>query len=185
MKYLSSTVVFSMAATLSSAAFYSSNYDWYNYFSDPLLPTTGPINFHFGWETPLEYMTTYHAGEGPYYVSNVFTNIDNTMHYEEYGLNFAFIGKAWFMAVLGSENSNTEAYLLRIGYEADLIKNLSPYRQAIWFTNFLSNIAAGNDAEQHLWLGGVYSFNIGQVFVFYEESLQTFYENIFSGVYVT
>jgi len=48
------------------------------------------------WDLPLEYYTFYYAGLGPYHHNEVdipiYPDLDDTMHFEEYGFEFDFYG---------------------------------------------------------------------------------------------
>lgn len=49
---------------------------------------TSTYECYWTYDVPLVYETNYYSGVGPYYDSTIYTSIDNSMHYEEYGFDF-------------------------------------------------------------------------------------------------
>lgn len=65
---------------------------------------------YWTYDVPLIYETNYYSGIGPYYSSNIFTSIDDTMHYEEYGFDFDFYATFEVSIYVGDVASGSDYY---------------------------------------------------------------------------
>lgn len=102
--------------------------------SGSMPATTSATAYQFVWsyDVPLIYETTYYSGIGPYRSTNIFKNIDSSMHYEEYGFDFNFYATATMGIHLGDVKTATDYYYLAVSTEADILK-ITPYKQVTWF----------------------------------------------------
>jgi hypothetical protein len=68
---------------------------------------------NYGYDFELEYYTFYRAGEGPYYGEDnsgtaIYSTMDASFHYEEYGFSVDNWGIAYMDFALGDYTGNTE-----------------------------------------------------------------------------
>ena len=136
--------------------------------------------FVWAYTVPLEYQTTYYSGVGPYYSSAIFTAIDDTMHYEEYGFNFDFYATASIGMYFGDTASDSDYYYLSANAEADVL-SVTPYKQVVWFQRPLANLETNGSPNPHAWIGGAYDVEIGDAYVYYEENAYTGVGDLWSG----
>jgi hypothetical protein len=138
--------------------------------------------YYCGWayDVPLIYETSYYSGIGPYYSDNIFTSIDDAMHYEEYGFDFDFYATFTASIYLGNVVTGDDYYMLSATAEADVLK-ITPYKQVMWFARPLAQQMAGNAAEVHAWIGAAYQVATGEAYLSYAENAQTGYGDLWSG----
>ncbi len=126
----------------------------------------------YAYDVPFTYETTYYSGIGPYYSDNIFTSIDDTMHFEEYGFVFNFYATASIGIIFGDYTVNEDVYNLIVEAEADVL-SITPYKQVMWFQRPVSNMQENGVSEIHAWVGGAYQVATGEAFVSYTENAYT------------
>ena len=136
--------------------------------------TTDSGSWTFGWiiiewayDLPLTYSTNCYTGIGPYYSDNIFTDIDETMHYEEYGVHFDCSATASLGIVL----ENYYSYFIANAEAAAL--SATPYKQVVWYQRPLSNTMENGVAKAHAWIGGAYEVTTGKASIYYDENAHT------------
>lgn len=73
---------------------------------------------NYGWDFELEYYTFYKAGEGPYYGTDnsgttIYSSMDDSHHYEEYGMSIDNWGIAYLDFGLG-DYSGVSPWVVRL-----------------------------------------------------------------------
>jgi hypothetical protein len=134
-------------------------------------------------DVPLMYETNYYAGVGPYYSSDIFTGIDDTMHYEEYGFDFQLYGTAEIDLYFGNYGVS-DYYWFGAVAEADVAK-LTPGKVCVWFQRPLAAMQSSGTASIHAWMGAGYDFEVGSAFVSYVEAASTGYSDLWTATYWT
>jgi hypothetical protein len=100
----------SLLATLASAS------TWYKWdaFTDSTPINLGGHGFiNYGYDFELEYYTFYRAGEGPYYGEDnsgtaIYSTMDDSFHYEEYGFSVDNWGIAYVDFSIGSYSPSSD-----------------------------------------------------------------------------
>jgi hypothetical protein len=123
-------------------------------------------------DVPLEYETNYYSGIGPYYSDNIFTDIDDTMHYEEYGFDFDFYAQVGIYFYMGDISPDSTYYFVAAFGEADVLQ-ITPYKQTVWFQRPVAEMMAGGSSTPHMWVGGAYQVATGEAYLSYEENAYT------------
>ena len=91
---------------------------------------------------PLAYQTFYYAGVGPYHEYDKYENqifidmypdLDDTMHFEEYGFLMSLKGYASLSIWLGGYLTNSAFYYVSFNGEADVL-SFVPWIQIFLFT---------------------------------------------------
>ena len=137
----------------------------------------GSFEIQYGWEVPLLYGTTYYAGKGPYDSDVVFTNIDDTMHFEEYGFTASLDIHA-YSTFSFYDQSSSPVYQFTIGGHADVF-DITPYKQVLWWQNFMEDLINSQSFATHVWVGGAYEVSFGAAYIYYVESALTQGANVF------
>jgi len=106
---------------------------WYNQASTNLITSTY-FDIDYDYNVALDYTSTYNAGEGPYYNSAIYTALDNTMHYEEYGFDTNLWAEFEIDFIVGNSRWEWDVILT-----ADVF-DYKPYRQTVWWTRFLAEL---------------------------------------------
>ena len=134
----------------------------------------------YAYDVPLTYETTYYSGIGPYYSDNIFTGIDDTMHYEEYGFLFSFYATGYIGMIFGDTTAGTDVYNLIVEAEVDVLE-ITPYKQVVWFQRPVSNMMENGVSEIHAWVGAAYQVATGEAFMSYTESAYTGIGDLWTG----
>jgi hypothetical protein len=137
-------------------------------------------NIQVSYDVPTYWTSTYYSGVGPYYSSNIFTDITDEYHYEEYGFLFYTGASAGIDFVIGDTTTGDAGYYFSMVANADLLE-ITPYKQVIWFQRPLAAVMNGNSPSTSLWMGGAYEAKVGNAYVSYEEDSATFYEYVYSA----
>jgi hypothetical protein len=169
MRTIISSAVAALLATATQAQVYGNSFG-----------TGTSYECYWSVDIPLQYETNYYSGVGPYYDDTIYTSIDDTMHYEEYGFDFSFYGVAEFGCALGDVTTTSDYYYLNVIGEADVLK-ITPYKQTVWWTRPLAMQEQGNTAAVHAYVGGAYSVTTGNAYISYDENAGTGYGDLWTG----
>jgi hypothetical protein len=124
-KFISSVIV--------SALLGGSQAVWYSGSSALVGGGAGDMfNILFNYDVPMYVTTTYYSGNGPYYSSDIFTGIDSSDHYEEYGVLYSLSADASLDFVIGDSTDGSAYYYFSIAANADIL-DITPYKQVIWW----------------------------------------------------
>ena len=145
--------------------------------SPPASAGTNNIDWTFDFELPLWYGTTYEAGLGPYDSDNIFGDIDEGMHFEEYGIEVEIEGEVTFFLEVG--DPTLRAYTFMWALELELL-DYEIYKQILWWSRaFADFVDSGfSTFEIHFWLGASYKLEFGEIYLSYEESAVTGGQNL-------
>ena len=135
------------------------------------------FDWGFTFDLPFWYGTMYEAGLGEYDSDNVWSQIGEEMHFEEYGFEFEIDGSADFTLEVGNGVQRSYAFIWSLEME---ILDYEIYKQIIWWERAFANfVESGFETyELHMWLGASYKLEFGEIFLAYEESAATGGQNL-------